>query len=203
MAHAMSELWCGEFGNQYTARNTRATLQARKDMWACMLPAGCDSILEVGANVGLNLEALSYLTGAELYACEPNDVARAELGLLLDADHIRSDYADKLGWPDRHADLTFTSGVLIHVPPDKIELSIKEINRVSARYVICGEYFAPSEEMIPYRGHDNAMWRRDYGSMFMDLCPDLHPLGTLFAWKRTTGLDNLTFWIFEKGPMRH
>jgi hypothetical protein len=44
---------------------------------------------------------------------------------------------------------------------------------------------------------------RDYGSMFMDACPDLHPLGTLFAWKRTTGLDNLTFWIFEKGPMRH
>jgi hypothetical protein len=39
--------------------------------------------------------------------------------------------------------------------------------------------------------------------MFMDACPDLHPIGALFAWKRTTGLDNLTFWIFEKGPMRH
>jgi pseudaminic acid biosynthesis-associated methylase len=155
----MTDLWTGEFGNRYTERNTRATLQARKDMWACMLPSGCDSILEVGANVGLNLEAISNLTGAELYACEPNDMARAELGSLLEPDHIRSDYADSLGWPDQQFDLVFTSGVLIHIRPDKIEASLKEINRVSRRYVICGEYFAPSEEMIPYRGHDNAMWR--------------------------------------------
>jgi hypothetical protein len=78
-----TDLWTGEFGNRYTERNTRATLQARKDMWACMLPSGCDSILEVGANVGLNLEAISSLTGAELYACEPNDMARAELAEFL------------------------------------------------------------------------------------------------------------------------
>jgi spore coat polysaccharide biosynthesis protein SpsF len=199
----MSELWTGSFGDAYTKRNTRATVQARKEMWACMLPSGVNSILEVGANVGHNLEALSSITGAELYACEPNDSARAELSALLDPDRIRSDCADKLGWADGHADLVFTSGVLIHIAPDKLEASMREINRVSSRYVICGEYFAPSEEMIPYRGHNNAMWRRDYGSMFMDCCPDLHPLGTLFAWKRTTGLDNLTFWIFEKGPMRH
>lgn len=199
----MSDLWCGPFGDSYTARNTRATIQARKDMWACMLPSGVESILEVGANVGLNLEAISSLTNAELYACEPNDSARGLLSSVLEVDHIRSDTADRLGWPDGHADLVFTSGVLIHVPPDKLEASLKEINRVSSRYVICGEYFAPSEEMVPYRGHDNALWRRDYGSLFMDACPDLHPLGTLFAWKRTTGLDNLTFWIFQKGPMRH
>jgi len=196
-------LWTGEFGDAYTVRNTRATLQSRRDMWTLMLPKHCESILEVGANTGLNLEAISYITAADLYACEPNDMARAELHNLLEPNHIRSDFADKLGWPDGSMDLVFTSGVLIHIPPDKIEASLREIYRVAHRYVICGEYFAPSEEMIPYRGHDNAMWRRDYGSMFMDICPDLHPLGTLFAWKRTTGLDNLTFWIFEKGPMRH
>ena len=122
---------------------------------------------------------------------------------FMEPANVRSDSADRLGWEDGHMDLVFTSGVLIHVPPDKLEASLREIHRVSSRYVICGEYFAPSEEMIPYRGHDNAMWRRDYGSLFMDTCPDLHPIGTLFAWKRTTGLDNLTFWIFEKGPMKN
>jgi hypothetical protein len=33
--------------------------------------------------------------------------------------------------------------------------------------------------------------------------PDLTCIGHLFAWKRATGLDNLTFWVFEKGPKRH
>jgi pseudaminic acid biosynthesis-associated methylase len=199
----MSELWTGEFGNEYTQRNSRETLEARRAMWEILLPKGVESALEVGANVGLNLEAISQFSTAELYACEPNDMARAELHELLDHDNIRSDSADRLGWPDKHVDLVFTSGVLIHVPPDRLEASLKEISRVASRYVICGEYFAPSEEVVPYRGQSDALWRRDYGSLFMDACPDLHPLGTLFAWKRTTGLDNLTFWIFEKGPMRH
>lgn len=199
----MTDLWTGSFGDAYTVRNDRSTLDARRAMWKLMLPRDAMSILEVGANKGLNLEAIEYLTAAELYACEPNDMARAELSSLLPETHIRSDFADKLGWPDKHFDLVFTSGVLIHVSPDKIEASLREINRVASKHIIIGEYFAPSEEMIPYRGHDHAMWRRDYGSMLMDLCPDVHPIGTLFAWRRTTGLDNLTFWIFEKGPSRH
>jgi pseudaminic acid biosynthesis-associated methylase len=199
----VTDLWTGDFGDSYTARNTRSTVPARHDMWRALMPRHVESILEVGANIGLNLEAISQFSPAELFACEPNDTARAELAGILEPKNVRSDCADKLGWPDSHFDLVLTSGVLIHIAPDKIEASLKEINRVASRYVICGEYFAPSEEMIPYRGHANAMWRRDYGSLFMDTCPDLHPLGTLFAWKRTTGLDNLTFWIFEKGPMRH
>jgi hypothetical protein len=52
--------------------------------------------------------------------------------------------------------------------------------------------------MIPYRGHDNALWRRDYGSLFLDTFSDLKCTAHMFAWKRATGLDNLTFWVFEK-----
>lgn len=198
----MTDLWTGEFGNDYTKRNSRSTIPARKEMWRAMMPRHVESILEVGANIGLNLEAIGEFSPAELFACEPNDSARAQLN-WLEPGNVRSDFADRLGWPDNSIDLVLTSGVLIHIPPDKLTASLKEINRVARRYVICGEYFAPSEEMIPYRGHDNALWRRDYGSLFMDACPDLHPTGTLFAWKRTTGLDNLTFWVFEKGPMRN
>ena len=57
--------------------------------------------------------------------------------------------------------------------------------------------------MIPYRGHTDALWRRDYGSIWLDNFTDLHCQGAIFAWKRMTGLDNLTFWVFEKGPKRH
>jgi SAM-dependent methyltransferase len=173
-----------------------------------LLPRGCQSVLEIGANVGQNLDVISHLTEGELYACEPNAMARAELtelfaGMGEPRGQVTADAADKLSFPDQVADLVFTCGVLIHIPPNKLAASMQEMHRTARRWIIVGEYFAPSEEMVPYRGHDNALWRRDYGSLFLDAFSDLHCLATLFAWKRMTGIDNITFWVFEKGPKKH
>jgi spore coat polysaccharide biosynthesis protein SpsF len=201
----MNDLWTGKFGNEYTARNRTLGVGARQTVWEALIPRGCRSVLEVGANVGANLEAIANFSDCEIYACEPNDMARAEL-LQLDLapeQHIRADYADKLSFPNETAEVVFTCGVLIHIAPDKLIASMKEIYRVSSDYIICGEYFAPSEEMVPYRGHDNALWRRDYGSLWLDNFDDLHCISCMFAWKRMSGLDNLTFWTFAKGPRRH
>src|SRR4051812_43099010 len=162
-------------------------------MWQMLLPKNCESVLEVGANIGLNLEAIGTISDAELYAVEPNAIAREELiaAEFVHERNIRADYADKIGFPDEIADLVITSGLLIHIPTDKLIPSMKEIHRCAKRWIISAEYFAPSEEMIPYRGHDNALWRRDYGSIWLDNFPDLHCQGAVFAWKRMTGLDNL------------
>lgn len=195
-------LWLGEFGNDYTARQADTT-QARQKIWQMLLGLTHEpqSILEVGANVGQNLQAIDHLMMglADLYACEPNKLARGELLDVVHPSKVTSDFADNLSFDDNSMDLVFTSGVLIHVPPDKLMDSLKEIHRVSKRWIIIGEYFAPREEMIPYRGHDDAMWRRDYGSLFLDTFADVHCEACFFAWKRLTGLDNMTFWVLEKG----
>ena len=200
------DLWTGKFGVDYTKRNVLAP-GARNQVWRMLLPQDCESVLEVGANIGLNLEAISQESDCDLFACEPNDFARAELSRLfwdiVPEANLTADTADKLNFPDGVADLVFTCGVLIHIPPEKLLPSMREMHRCARRWIICGEYFAPSEEMIPYRGHDNALWRRDYGSLWLDNFPDLHCTSTLFTWKRMTGLDNLTWWVFEKGPGRH
>lgn len=193
------DLWKSSFGDEYTQRN-KANIPARLELWKAILPRGCQSVLEVGANTGQNLEAISLISDCDMYAVEPNDPARAELeesGLVHPAK-ITGDSADNIRFPNKVADLAFTSGVLIHIPPDRIAASMREIYRCAGRWIICGEYFRPSEEMIPYRGRDNALWGRDYGSMYLDLFPDLRTISTVFAWKRQTGLDNLTFWVFEK-----
>lgn len=194
------DLWKSGFGNDYTERNTRQSLPAREHLWKQIFPIGCQSVLEVGANIGLNLEAISQRSSCQMFATEPNDMARAKLEALglVPPQNITADTADAIHFPDRTADLVFTSGVLIHVPPDKLRDSMREIHRTAKRWIIIGEYFAPQEEMIPYRGHDNALWRRDYGSLFLDTFPDLKCTAHMFAWKRATGLDNLTFWVFEK-----
>lgn len=194
-------LWRGNFGNEYTARNKRSPLGARLNAWKAIFPQNCQSVLEVGANVGQNLEAIAQISACDFYACEPNDYAREELVNLNLASplNVTADTADKLSFPISHVDLVFTWGVLIHVPPDKLIKSMQEIHRVSKRWIIAAEYFAPQEEMIQYRGHDNALWRRDYGSLYLDNFPDLKCTMNMFAWKRMTGLDNLTIWVFEKG----
>lgn len=194
------DLWSGQFGDEYTSRNKRSPLGARLNAWKMIFPQGCQSVLEVGANVGQNIEAIAQISACELAACEPNDYAREELvntGLMSERA-VTSDTADKLSFPTAHVDLVFTWGVLIHVPLAKLLKSMQEIHRVSKRWIIAAEYFAPQEEMIRYREHDNALWRRDYGSLYLDMFPDLKCTMNMFAWKRMTGLDNLTIWVFEK-----
>lgn len=197
-------LWTRDFGDEYTIRNAKAD-DSRLTIWKIMLPRHVTSVLEVGANIGLNLEAIEQSTNCELFACEPNDSARTQLieSNIMPASHITADFADNLSFPDGIADLAFTCGVLIHIPADKLVASMREIHRCASQWIICGEYFAPSEEMVPYRGHNDALWRRDYGSIWLDNFKDLRCHGCLFAWKPLTGLDNITFWIFEKGEKVH
>lgn len=198
----MSNLWAGEFGNDYTRRSgSFSTVEMRAAVWAGMIPDGARSVLEVGANIGQNLEAIAQTKECELYACEPNDEARNELraSRLLPPDHITADCANNLSFAANEIDLVFTSGVLIHISADELLPSMREIHRVSRRWIICAEYFAPTEEMVPYRGLRDVLWRRDYGSLWLDNFPDLKCTLVFFAWKRVSGLDNVMFWRFEKG----
>src|SRR4051794_32053346 len=77
--------WRGDFGTSYTDRNKAddATLRARVQFWSAVLGsikgAPPASILEVGANLGINLRALRTLTGAAFHAVEPNAYARSRL----------------------------------------------------------------------------------------------------------------------------
>lgn len=198
--------WRGDFGDAYTERNIAdpAQLHARVALWAKILaPLGGDpprSILEVGANLGINLRALRSLTDARFYAVEPNEMARAMLvrdGIVA-ADDVCGGTASNIDFPAGVADLAFTSGVLIHIHPDQLLASCREIHRCARRYIACAEYFSQKPESIPYCGHEDVLFKRDFGGFWMDSFPDLRLLDCGFAWKRTTGLDDLTWWLFEK-----
>lgn len=200
------KFWRGDFGNAYTDRNSSAAehLRARVAMWspimASMVGAPPRSILEVGANIGNNLRALRQLTNAEFFALEPNEKAR---GVLIDegvvpAENVRDGFAASIDLPDGAVDMAFTSGVLIHIHPDDLEASCREIHRVASRYIVCIEYFADTPEEIAYRGYSEKLFKRDFGGHWLDLFPDQETVAYGFAWKRLTGLDNLTWWVFRK-----
>lgn len=202
------QFWRTDFGDAYTDRNMPSAeqLRARTAMWAeilaCLPGAPPQQILEVGANVGANLRALAALSEAELFAVEPNDHARKILvrdGVVNEAN-VREGVAANMDIPDDAVDMAFTSGVLIHIHPDDLLASCREIHRVSRRYIVCIEYFSDKPEEIGYRDQPGLLFKRDFGGFWLDGFADLRVLGYGFRWKRVTGLDNLTWWLFEKRP---
>ena len=204
--NAPIDAWKGDFGDDYAARN-RATeetvgnaARAFSEILSHVEDSPPASILEVGANIGINLRALSGLSDAELFAVEPNASAREQLvaDKVLPPDHLFDAMATKLPLDDGAVDLAFTSGVLIHVPPADLEAAYGEIHRVAARYILCIEYFSPTPVKIPYRGHEGLLFKRDFGGMWLDLFPALDPVANGFFWKRTAGLDDVNWWLFRK-----
>ena len=200
------DAWSGEFGDRYTERNsvTVDAVRGRARAWGQVLPRLVGdppkSILEVGPNVGLNLRGLQAITDAELWGIEPNGAARKQIleDGVLPPERLFEGFGHSIPLADGAVDLAFTSGVLIHVDPTQLEATMREIHRVSAKYVLCAEYFSPKAETIMYRGETDLLFKNDFGSLYLDLFPDLVLVDYGFFWRRTTVMDDTTWWLFRK-----
>ena len=199
-------IWRGDFGKAYLQRNqvTEERVRQRVSAFAAILPhlngAPAKSILEVGANIGLNLRALAHLTDADLHAVEPFGDARKALiaDKVVPETQVHDAAATSLPFADASIDLVFTSTVLIHVPDEALATAMREIHRVSRRWILCMEYFSPVAQTITYRGHGDLLFKRDYGGLWLDNFPDLEYVADGFFWKRMTGLDDVNWWLFCK-----
>lgn len=198
--------WTGEFGVAYTQRNRAddQALRERTQMWARIGQAfGAEpprSILEVGCNLGINLRVLPLLWDAELHAIEPNPAARERVVAdgVLPAERLYEGFGDSIPLADGAVEMAFTSGVLIHVEPDRLPATLDEIHRVSSKYIMCAEYFSPRPETVPYRGHEGLLFKNDFGGLYMDRFPGLQLVDYGFFWKRVSGIDDATWWLFRK-----
>lgn len=197
-ARRLEQLWGGEFGDAYVERN-RAAGEHRAAFWSALLaefPAR--RVLEVGCNLGGNLQHIAGLLPPEqVYGIDVNLKALAELHRAIPTINALYSPARELPFRDRWFDLVFTMGVLIHQPERTLPLVMAEIVRASRRYVLCGEYYAETTTEVPYRGESGALFKRDYGRIYQELFPDLRLLrqGLL---SRDEGWDDVTYWIFER-----
>lgn len=183
--------WAGPFGRDYTDRNNvdpntridglRSVLDGLPVRW----------ILEVGCNRGHNLAALQTLGYDDAVGVEPSLYARR----LAQAAGLAVDYgtADTIPYYDTAFDLVFTSGVLIHVPPDHLNAALRELIRVSRRYLLAIEYAADEDTEVPYRGLDDMLWKRDYGHHYTQA-----GVTQIATGAGPKGFDGATWWLFEK-----
>ena len=198
-AARLEELWSGEFGNEYVDRNLEA-YDRRGEFWLPLLDElQPESVLEIGCNVGGNLQWIAQRV-------EPTHVTGVDVNAkalrLLDrrVPGVRGMYAPARDLPigDRTVDFVFTMGVLIHQPEETLDKVMSEMVRTSRKYVFCGEYFDTETVEVPYRGHERALFRRDYGNLFLDLFPHDLSLVREGYLSPEDGWDRVTWWLFER-----
>lgn len=186
-------IWKKKFGNDYLIRNPRSVSEldnlfrerygTSKTMMLHNLfydMVGVGSVLEVGCSIGLNLQIL-HNRFHWLRLCGI-DINRKAINMGKKVDHIDMLYGDILDIPFRcnSFDMVFTSGVLIHIHPESLEMAVKELVRVAGKYVVGFEYYSQRRQMITYRGKENELWKDDWTKVFMNTCDNLKVVNRIF-----------------------
>jgi pseudaminic acid biosynthesis-associated methylase len=155
-------------------------------------------VLEVGCNLGANLRWLAELLPPhQVYGVDINHSALAEVRRTIPTVNTVWAKALELPFRDRYFDLVYTTGVLIHQPPNAIEDVMREIVRCSNRYVLAGEYYAENLTEVPYRGQEGSLYKMDFGGRYLEKFPELTLVKKGFL-PRGSGWDDLTFWLLER-----
>jgi pseudaminic acid biosynthesis-associated methylase len=196
-ARRLEQLWGGGFGDDYVDRNT--TFDHRRPFWDGLLTAvPCRRVLEVGCNVGGNLQWVAeHVPPGGVWGIDVNRKALSLLAERVPDANAVSGPARDLPFRDGWFDLVFTMGVLIHQPEPTLPLVMAEMVRCSKRWLLAGEYYAPATEEVGYRGQEGALFKRDYGRLFLELFPDLQLREKGFLG-RDAGWDDVTWWLLEK-----
>ena len=155
-----------------------------------------ETVLEVGCNRGHNIQALqAILPDSTVAGVEPQAYARKiALGSGLAVEE--GDIYD-IPYGGRSVDLVLVCGVLIHVPPEELGEALRELGRVSARWVLAIEYASDSDVALDYRGLDGMLWKRDYGSHILEAL-GLSESALADTGSDVPGFDGATFWLIDK-----
>lgn len=196
------EFWATEFGGEYIERNkSQEYLSSNVNYFSNIFKSTqkIDSVIEFGANIGMNLKAIKcLLPNADIEAVEINKDA---FEILHNIPNIKAYNESILDFKtDKKYNFVFTKGVLIHINPDMLQSVYEKMYNLSSKYICIGEYYNPNPVSIPYRGHDNKLFKRDFAGEIMEKYPDLKLINYGFCYKRDNNFaqDDITWFIMEK-----
>lgn len=196
------KFWAGEFGDEYTDRNSGPRIVASNmALFSRILQSAgqAGSVIELGANRGLNLEALRVLLpNAELAGVEINEVAVSILKKIAGVTVYHQSILDFA--PQKKYELALIKGVLIHINPDRLPDAYRVLYESSSRYICVAEYYNPSPVAIPYRGHSDRLFKRDFAGEIMKQYPSLRLRDYGFVYHGDTSFpqDDITWFLMEK-----
>lgn len=174
--------WAGKFGTEYTDRNPQTFDDmnqlcinnfgiSQEDIFKQILPelSADAKILEVGCNVGCQLQILQQMGFTNLYGIDIQSYAIEKAKELSKGINIIQGSAFDLPFKDDYFDLVFTSGMLIHIQPERELFKVlNEINRVSKQYIMGFECYSPEWDTVNYRGSTDLYWKGDYAEIYQN-----------------------------------
>ena len=126
------------------------------------------SILELGCNIGINLDVLKNMGFKKLTGLEINqeaiDIAKEKYPMIK---FIHSSIED-FKCNDNEYDLVFTTGVLIHINPSSINDIINKMIRLTKKFIFGFECFSEKLTEIKYRGHSDLLWKQNFPLLFIN-----------------------------------
>lgn len=197
------EFWAGEFGADYIGRNNSTHLLASKLNFfsKTLKQAGLvTSCLEFGANIGMNLKALQLLyPDIQLQAVEINHDAATQLKSLIGESNVFEGSIFEYSVAGK-VDLALIKGVLIHINPDMLDSVYEKLYQASNRLILISEYYNPVPVAIPYRGHADRLFKRDFAGEMLDKYPDLKLVDYGFCYQRDPGFPggDDTWFLLQK-----
>jgi len=194
--------WAGGFGDDYMSRNQGEKLiTSNVVLFGNILRSapGVRSVVELGCNIGLNLQALNRIDpeiALRGYEINPNAAQKArDLGI---AEIHQQTILETLPHEGQH-DLAFTKGVLIHIHPDELPRVYDNLFALSRRYILVCEYYNPSPVTVTYRGNADRLFKRDFAGELMDRF-GLRLVDYGFTYRRDNYFpqDDSTWFLLEK-----
>lgn len=180
------KFWESDFGADYTDRNTQDRDAFENDHIICYGVTKAEmnkefldglsrdiKILEVGCNTGMQLLALQRMGFKNLYGIELQSYAVEKAKEICIGIDIRQSSGFEIPFKDKTFDLVYTHGVLIHIHPGDLEKMMREMVRVSSRYIWGFEYHDTELKEMPYRGNNGFLWKADYCEIFKNSFPEL------------------------------
>ena len=165
------KFWAGEFGNEYLKRNQGEPLiVSNVVLFSRILQRApqVKSIVELGCNIGLNLQALQRIDkDFVLRGHEINHTAAQQASQLGIAEIVEGTILDPLPATTQY-DLAFTKGVLIHINPEQLDKVYDNLYRLSRRYIVVVEYYNPTPVVVNYRGNTDRLFKRDFAGEMID-----------------------------------
>ena len=192
--------WENDFGNLYIDRNIDdSLLKSNIVLFSKILKYTypLNNVIEFGCNVGLNLDAITFLnpkvkvSGVEINnkACEV--LKNKGMKFYNESFLSQTDYG--------LYDLTFTKGVLIHVDPERLKLAYEKLFEHSKKYILVVEYYSPTPVSVDYRGEKNKLFKRDFAGEMLDIYPQLKLVNYGFNYhKDPFPQDDSTWFLLEK-----
>lgn len=196
------QFWAGGFGDEYAGRNASAQLLAGNLAFFSKIigrTGPLDSVVELGANIGMNLKALSQLLpAAKLGAVEINEKACQALRAMSGVEVVQGSLLDSR--TSKPSALSFVKGVLIHINPEKLPDAYRSLAESSTKWVMIAEYYNPSPMTVSYRGHSERLFKRDFAGEFMIAYPEFHLVDYGFLYRRDPVFpqDDITWFLMER-----